>query len=103
MKTNKRKVKNALSVSMNFRVDFTWRLGNISQFPSGFCKNCQDFTFCSGYFRERAHGKIHPRKLDKSNRESTFFFKTTAKQSLLSLLQHTAKIPSQYLPKQMHI
>ena len=84
---------------MNFRVDFTWRMGNISQFPRGFCKNCQGYTFCSGYFRERAHGKIHPRKLDKSNRESTFFFKTTAKQSLLSLLQHTAKIPSEYLPK----
>ena len=88
---------------MNFRVDFTWRMGNISQFPRGFCKNCQGYTFCSGYFRERAHGKIHPRKVDKNNREFTFFFKTTAKQSLLSLLQHTAKIPSEYLPKQMHI
>ena len=56
-------------------------------------------------FRKRAHGKIHPRKLDKNNRESTFvcfvssflthhqnkvycpFFNTTAKvKSLLSLL-----------------
>ena len=87
---------------MNFRVDFTWRMGNISQFPRGFCKNCQGYTFCSGYFRERAHGKIHPRKVDKNNRESTFFFKTTAKQSLLSLLQHTAKIPSEYLPKPLN-
>ena len=45
-------------------------------------------------FRERAHGKIHPRKVDKSNRESTFllfFFNTTAKQSLLHLLQHNTK------------
>ena len=53
---------------MNFRVDFTWRMGNISQFPRGFCKNCQGYTFCSGYFRERAHGKIHPHKVDKNNR-----------------------------------
>ena len=88
---------------MNFGVDFTWRMGNISQFPRGFCKNCQGYTFCSGYFRERAHGKVHPRKVDKNNRESTFFFKTTAKQILLSLLQQTAKIPSEYLTKQMYI
>ena len=78
-------------------------MGNISQFPKGFCKNCEGYTFCSGYFRERAHGKIYPRKVGKNNRESTFFFKTKTKQSLLSLLQHKAKIPSEYLPKQMHV
>ena len=33
-------------------------------------------------FRERAHGKIHPRKVDKSNRESTF---------LLFFFQHNSK------------
>ena len=66
----KEKLKNALSASMNFRVDFTWRMGNISQFPRGFCKG---YTFCSGYFCERARGKIHPRKVDKNNRESIFF------------------------------
>ena len=72
-KQTKEKFKNALSASMNFRVDFTWRKWNISQFPRGFCKSCQGYTFCSGYFRERAHGKVHPRKVDKNNRESTFF------------------------------
>ena len=74
-KQTKEKLKNALSASMNFRVDLTWRMGNISQFPKGFCKNCEGYTFCSGYFRERAHGKIYPRKVGKNNRESTFFFK----------------------------
>ena len=44
-------------------------------------------------FREIPHGKIHPHKVDKNNRESAFFcfyccfiFDATAKQSLLSLL-----------------
>ena len=58
-------------------------------------------------FLERGHGKIDPRKVDKSNRESTFslffcFFNTTARQSLLSLLQHNSKnkkfvVPSFFL------
>ena len=45
-------------------------------------------------FRERAHRKIQPRKVDKNNKESTFFlffFNITVKQSLLSLLQHNSK------------
>ena len=47
-------------------------------------------------FRERAHGKILPRKIDKNNRESKLFlfcfvFNTTAKQSLLSLFQNNNK------------
>ena len=49
-------------------------------------------------FRESPHGKIDSRKVDKNNRESTFFlfrffffFNTTAKQSLLSLLRHNSK------------
>ena len=43
-------------------------------------------------FREMPHGKIHPSKVDKNNRESAiftfffFFFDKTLKQSLLSLL-----------------
>ena len=74
---------------MNFRVDFTWRMGNISQFPRGFCKNCQGYTFCSGYFRKRAHGKIHPRKVDKSNRESTFFHDNSKTKFIVSSSTHS--------------
>ena len=47
-------------------------------------------------FREWAHGKILPSKIDKNNRESKLFlfcfvFNTTAKQSLLSLFQNNNK------------
>ena len=88
-KQTKEKLKNALSASMNFRVDFTWRMGNISQFPRGFCKNCQGHTFCSGYFRERAHGKIHPRKVDKNNRDTTFFFSRQQQNKVYCLFFNT--------------
>ena len=45
-------------------------------------------------FWEKANVKIHPRKADKNYRESMkllFFFNTAAKQSLLSLVQHSTK------------
>ena len=70
MKTNKKKLGNPLSAWRNFRINLTWQVGNTCQF---FARIVQITHFAQVInFRERVHGKIHPRKVDKSNRESTF-------------------------------
>ena len=92
MKTNKRKVRKSLSCVKEFSRRFDLTNGISAR---GFARIVKVTDFAQFInFREKAHGKIHPRKVDKSNRESMnllFFFNTTAKQSLLSLLQHNTK------------
>ena len=45
-------------------------------FPRVFCKNVKVTYFVAQVinFCERAHGKIRINKIDKNNKESTFFF-----------------------------
>ena len=97
MKTNKRKVTKSLNCVKEFLRRFDLANGKyLSIFLGAFARIVKVSHFAQVInFRERAHGKIHSRKVDKNNRiyVSFFFFcfSTTAKQRLLSLLQRSIK------------
>ena len=94
-KQTKEKLGNPLS-AWSFRVDLTWRMVFLLGVFARIVK-VTDFTQVIN-FHERTQWKIHPRKVDKNNKESmnlllifVLFFNTTGKKGLLPLLQHNTK------------
>ena len=73
MKRNKRKVRKSINCMKEFsrRFDLAYRK-YLSIFLRVFARIVKVTHFAQIInFRERSHGKIHPRKVDKNNREST--------------------------------
>ena len=75
-KQTKEKLENALSAWKNFRKDLTWWNGKyLSIFLGLFARIVKVTYFVQVInFRERSYEKIHPHKIDKNNRDSTFSF-----------------------------
>ena len=78
MKTNKRKITKCLKYLQEFSRRFVLANGKYLSIFLGIFARISEVTHFAQVinFRKRTHGKIHPRKVDKNNRESTFFFST---------------------------
>ena len=89
MKTNKRKVRKCLNCVKEFSGRFDLANGKYSSIFLGVFARIVKVTHFRQVinFRERAHGKSS-QKVRENLRK--FFFTATAKQSLLSLLQHSS-------------
>ena len=98
MKTNKRKVWKCFKSVMEFSGNWLSESEIYVNFLGVFARIVKFTHFAQVMnFREVSHGMIHPRKLNKKNREPGFFHfclffsNTTAKESLLSLLHNKSK------------
>ena len=73
MKTNNRKVRKCLKCVKEFSRGFDLANGKYMSIFLGFFARIVTDSAQFMNLRERAHGEIHPHKVDKNNGESTFF------------------------------
>ena len=69
-KQTKEKLGNAFGAWRNFCVDLTWQMENTCQFSLGFLGLVRVSHFAQAIsFTERPQGKVHPRKVNKTNKK----------------------------------